>query len=456
MKSFLEESGAAIVGLKSYFVKTAALWLAQEPHGGSRTGVTDGVHRLLDWLEQHLADGWLPCFFIPAINVAGELNQEQRQAIIDSLRFLRKHLTLLMLNVCLKRRNLNTLLEGGTEPLSERQLRLRLGRMLVLRALLNGIRRRPTAPCWESWWNFAIPSLARAAPRLLQWYHYMCSGTHDQQCSLLMAWSVVDPADLADGEPVTSRVGDAVTLDVTPLTRLLTDSDLVYLLGEPAAVAAWCRRERPAGLTAELDTPRGRAELLFRPELLLRAFSEAVPLKKFVWQDLDRQEVRKWTNNYLPQLTYEQCREMLKQYLRFDLQYILRVKAPEMDGPTVVATAGLWRRRLQQLLSGDRLRAAYDAAVSRWPDRWQLLQYYLAEDETDTQAGAESDEDEEKLLLNQRLFEASERHRRQQLQLSEQHRQEVEEQESRHREERKDLERRLSRRRHGQGRHHGH
>ncbi|XP_043242277.1 golgin subfamily A member 6-like protein 6 [Amphibalanus amphitrite] len=62
-----------------------------------------------------------------------------------------------------------------------------------------------------------------------------------------------------------------------------------------------------------------------------------------------------------------------------------------MDGPTVVATAGLWRRRTQQLLTGDRLRAAYDAAVGRWPDRWQLLQYYLAED--DTQDSPQSDRD---------------------------------------------------------------
>ncbi|KAF0300444.1 hypothetical protein FJT64_027057 [Amphibalanus amphitrite] len=255
IKNILKESGVAIGDLKSYFMKTAALWVAQEPHGGPRTGVTDGVHRLLDWLERRLDDGVLPCFFYPAINVAAELTADQRQAIIGSLRL---------------------------------------------------------------------------------WYHHMMSGTHRQQCYLLMAWSVVDPADLADGEPMTSPVGDVtVTLDVTPLTRLLTDSDLDDLLGEPAAVAAWCRRERPAGLTAEPDTPRGRAELLLRPELLLRA-----------------------------------------------LVHSSVYKLPEMDGPTVVATAGLWRRRLQQLLSGDRLRAAYDAAVGRWPDRWQLLQHYLAEDDT--------------------------------------------------------------------------
>ncbi|KAF0309379.1 hypothetical protein FJT64_019502 [Amphibalanus amphitrite] len=393
IKNMLKESGVAIDDLKSYFMKTAALWLAQEPHGGPRTGVTDGVHRLLDWLERRLDEEWLPCFFYPAINVAAELTADQRQAIIGSLRLVREHLTPLLMACCEKRGwPLDTLLEGRpTEPLSERQLRLRLGRTLLRQAVYNGIRFRLTAPCWESWWSHAIPHLARAAPRLLQWYHHMRSGTHSQQCFLLMAWSVVDPADLADGEPMTSPVGDAVTLDVTPLTRLLTDSDLVYLLGEPAAVAAWCRRERPAGLTAEPDTPRGRAELLLRPELLLRALGEAVPRWMDRRREVDRETKEAFEGNFRPPDTYQQQRrEVLEQDLSCDLQYWLRLKLPEMDGPTVVATAGLWRRRTQQLLTGDRLRAAYDAAVGRWPDRWQLLQYYLAEDDTQgkTAAGA--------------------------------------------------------------------
>ncbi|KAF0288371.1 hypothetical protein FJT64_013246 [Amphibalanus amphitrite] len=47
----LNESGVAIDHLKSYFIKTAAPWLAKETPGGSRTGIMDSVHRFLDWLE---------------------------------------------------------------------------------------------------------------------------------------------------------------------------------------------------------------------------------------------------------------------------------------------------------------------------------------------------------------------------------------------------------------------
>ncbi|XP_043226476.1 uncharacterized protein LOC122383784 [Amphibalanus amphitrite] len=60
--------------LKSYFIKTAALWMAQETPGG--LWITHGMHRLLDWLEQRLDDGVLPCYFYPAINVAAELTAE--------------------------------------------------------------------------------------------------------------------------------------------------------------------------------------------------------------------------------------------------------------------------------------------------------------------------------------------------------------------------------------------
>ncbi|XP_043210608.1 uncharacterized protein LOC122375343 [Amphibalanus amphitrite] len=402
VKNVLKESGLAIVGLKSYFIKTAALWLAQEPHGGPWTGVTDGVHRLLDWLERRLAEGWLPCFFYPDIDVAAELTAEQRQAIIGSLRLVREHSTLLMMACCEKLFNLSALLEDGTEPLSERQLRLHLARMLIRLAVSFGIRYRPKAPCWQFWWSWSIPRLARAAPYLLQWLHHQMSAPHQQQCYLLMAWSVVDPADLADSEPMTPQVGNTITVDVTPLTRLLTESDLELLLGDPRGVTTWWGRqlhrplaERPAGLTAELDTPRGRAELLLRPGLLTRAISEGAP-REISWQrELDWRVCKRWAVNFRPLNTYQWCREELERDLGRDLQHSIRVNLPEMDGPTVVATAGLWRRRTQQLLSGDRLRAAYDAAVSRWPDRWQLLQYYLAEDKTDSQDSTRGDRDGE-------------------------------------------------------------
>ena len=62
MKNALKDCGAT-PALKSYYVKTAVLWLAQDQPSERWTGITDGVNMVLDWLEHHLSAGHLPCFF---------------------------------------------------------------------------------------------------------------------------------------------------------------------------------------------------------------------------------------------------------------------------------------------------------------------------------------------------------------------------------------------------------
>ncbi|KAF0303893.1 hypothetical protein FJT64_024197 [Amphibalanus amphitrite] len=300
---------------------------------------------------------------------------------------------------CMDQYNVDQLLEGGTGPHSERELRLRLGRTLLLNAIGEGVGYRPSAPLWESWWKQTIPPLVRTAPLLLQLWHYSQSGPHRQQCYLFMAWTVVDPADLVSGEPMASPASDIVTLDVTPLTNLLTRSDLVYLLGDPDRVATWwsqqLRRpleERPAGLTAELDTPRGRAELLLRPELLLQAVRVNAPVNMARWRNTDQAVKNMWMSSYRPMATYQEIQEILERQKNTNLHEMLHSRLPEMDAASVAAMAGLWRRRLQQLLSGDRLRTAYEAAVGWWPDRWEMMPYYLAVDETDWEDSEEGDD----------------------------------------------------------------
>ena len=213
----------------------------------------------------------------------------------NTIHQMKTDINTLLLACCDKIASLDSLLEGGSEPLSESELSLRLARELVWRAVSEGIRYRSTAPCWEHLIRRYIPALSRLSQhRLLQWLYRRLSGTYRQQCFLLLALSVA-PADLTAEMRLTSRGDDQFTWPVTPLLALLTERDMERLLGKPDAVAAWCRQqlrrppaERPAGLTAELDTPRGRAELLLQPELFLRAVSEAVPAKRDWWQRLDQ------------------------------------------------------------------------------------------------------------------------------------------------------------------------
>ena len=399
VKKHLKNSGAELP-IKSYFIKTAVLWLAQDKSSDSWTGVTAGVHMVLDWLEQHLndknlpcniKDSELPCFFWHKINLVASLSRAELEGMIKAVQLMRIQATPLLMACCEDGGwDLDGILGEGTDPLPERELRIRLARRLGWGAVTNGTIFRPAALCWESWMARYIPGLGRADERrLLQWVYRRDSGTYWQQCYLLQALAVA-PADLVSGMQLTSLGGDMFTWPVTPLLNLLTESDLEHLLGDPAAVAAWCRQqlclppaERPAGLTAELDTPRGRAELLLQPELRLRAFSEAVPRKRVWWQRKDQETAEEWAGNYCPPPTFQQRQRLLEGLLSCDLESWLRRDLPELDGPTVAATARLWRRRLEHLLSGDRLWRQYTAVTTRWPDRWQLLQFYLQRSPTE-------------------------------------------------------------------------
>ena len=382
IKNALKDSGAA-PALKSYYIKTAGLWLAQEEPSDRWTGVTAGVQLLLDWLERHLRAGQLPCFFWPAINLVSGLSPEKLGEMIATVQQMRRQAAPLLLACCEKRGvDLDYILEGGSEPLSEHQLRLRLARWLVRQAVMEGIRYRPAAPCWQYWVRVNIPTLAGPSEhRLLQWWYRHMSGTYRQQCCLLQALAVA-PADLVGGVRLTSLGGDLFTWPVTPLLALLTGADMRALLGDPAAVAGWCGRQlgRPAGLTAGPDTPRGRAELLLRPELRLRALREAVPWWSDWWQGKDREEAEQWEANYKPAITYQQCRQLVELHLSpGHLEFCLHDDLPELSGAAAAATARSWRRRLEDLLAGDRLWAEYTARRARWPDRWRLRQYLVTD-----------------------------------------------------------------------------
>ena len=287
--------------------------------------------------------------------------------------------------------NVEDLLDGSSEPLTEQELRVRLIRELVQNAVLDNTTFRPTAPCWESWIRCNAQVLTGLSQQQLLHLLYHCdAGTYRQQCYLLLAMSAAPDDVVSSRMRLKSLGGGIYTWPVTPLLDLLTESDLVYLLGDLTAVAAWCRQqlcrppaERPAGLTAELNTPQGRAELLLQPELLLRAVSEAVPDKLPMWNYVDQDQAKKWETSYRRPDTYQQCREQLEHVLSCDLEDWLRGDLPELDGPTVTATARLWRQRLEHLLSGDRLREVYTTATTRWSDRWQLRQYIVRDSPTE-------------------------------------------------------------------------
>ena len=89
MKNTLKDSEVA-PSLKFYYVKTAVLWLAQEGPIDRWTGVTTGVHLVLDGLERHLRVGQMPCFFWPAINLVSGLSPIQQSNMISTVQLIRR------------------------------------------------------------------------------------------------------------------------------------------------------------------------------------------------------------------------------------------------------------------------------------------------------------------------------------------------------------------------------
>ena len=82
MKNTLKDSKVA-PSLKFYYVKTAVLWQAQEGPIDRWTGVTAGVHLVLDGLERHLRFGQMPCLFWLAINLVSGLSPTLQRNMIS-------------------------------------------------------------------------------------------------------------------------------------------------------------------------------------------------------------------------------------------------------------------------------------------------------------------------------------------------------------------------------------
>ena len=98
-KTALEEKGKVI---KSYFIKTALLWLCEQTPREDWTSVTQGVLKLLDYLDHAVSAGYLPCFFWSRINLLQFVTQADREAMKKALKAVRHHYRrLLTYEVCM-------------------------------------------------------------------------------------------------------------------------------------------------------------------------------------------------------------------------------------------------------------------------------------------------------------------------------------------------------------------
>ena len=277
-KAALGEEGKVI---KSYFVKTAMLWLCEKTPTEDWKSVIQGVLKLLDFLDEAVRTGNLPCYFWNQINLLRFTSRADRKVMKKALGNIRQHLMrLLAHDACVLRSDLQEMLTHNTRRLSERQLRVRLTRWVIYNGVCNSIRSLTlTTKCHRE----LLPVLARSYTpgeviRLVLNHRYMV------QRELYQALSVA-PADVASQVHLSSSSGGGFDRDAAPLLGLLTEDDLKVILGDPDAVRDWLRRhhqlpetQRPAGtLPADLRSPRDLCDLLLNIPLLSWVISKSVP-----------------------------------------------------------------------------------------------------------------------------------------------------------------------------------
>ncbi|XP_043206734.1 uncharacterized protein LOC122373057 [Amphibalanus amphitrite] len=298
------------------YITTAVFWTAQDKPSDCWTGVTAGVKMVLEWLQRHLKEGKLPCFFWRALDLTAHLSESRREGMIKTVCLMRDDLTKLLLACCDKEFDLAALLGEGMEPLTERQLRRQLAGYLVCRGVDDSISARPSAPCWDCWFKHNCQAMRLPSDPLLVYWRYHCiSSSYIMQCCMLQAWTVLDRADFVVKEPSDAPDGFLKTLSASPVMAALNNSDLKLVVGpDPDEVVGWCHRQlqlpedkravaktvdgKTLRMTAELDTPLGRAELLLQPELLLMVLNKAVDRKEEEWQTRDRKRAKAWKGRY--------------------------------------------------------------------------------------------------------------------------------------------------------------
>ncbi|KAF0305863.1 hypothetical protein FJT64_022591 [Amphibalanus amphitrite] len=128
-------------------------------------------------------------------------------------------------------------------------------------------------------------------------------------------------------------------------------------------------------MTAPLDTPRGRAELLLQPDLLLRAVGHSSPQKLVRWRRKDQVYAARFKHNYTTPYSLDQCREDLALIRVGDAVATLQDGLAEETETELRTLAYLWNKRVRQLLLYDRVRDVYNRVKRSRNDQWELLPY---------------------------------------------------------------------------------
>ncbi|KAF0286838.1 Protein mab-21-like 3 [Amphibalanus amphitrite] len=272
--------------LKSYHLKTAVFWLCQAEAGHPRwSSVSQGILQVLDYLEKAYQTKKLKCFYWKDINIMELMNRAERKASLKTVKHIRNHMKTLLIQ---SNWHLSVFLLQQPQPRLQKQE----ARIVLIRHMITyGVYMSATS-CFcfakagrlDAKIKFAIVSSHPA--EVCRMFREYTSGWYMK--SFLLHALMIAPEEVVEQVRLTESESGIFEWDAAPLLALLTEDDLKRLLRDPAAVRAWLKNqpetERPAGLPADLRTPRDLSDLLLNTPLLVSVLKASVPNYR---QDMD-------------------------------------------------------------------------------------------------------------------------------------------------------------------------
>ena len=381
-KTALGEDGKMI---KSYFIKTALFWLCEQTATEEWMSVTQGVLKLLNYLDHAVSTGNLPCFFWSRINLLRFASRTERKAMKKALLTIRKDMMrLVAYEIHVRQHDFMTMLTGDSNRrVSERQLRVGLIRwQIVVACIQDSVRMHMTMATTHTLQN-VLPVLLRSytsndVMNLFSRMRHRCI----VQKRLYQALNVA-PEDVASRVRLSACGDGGFVWDAAPLLGLLTEDDLNGLLGDPDAVRLWLRRhhqlpetERPAGtLPADLRSPRDLCDLLLNIPLLIWVLKESVSP---MWTAYRRAATERpmGVTRYVPPETETRREGPAYLALSMSLADDLHNKLG-MDHQTALLMACRVGGEMQQLSDDPETQAEHRRLRRFLPDHWRLRDFSL-------------------------------------------------------------------------------
>ncbi|KAF0292343.1 hypothetical protein FJT64_009645 [Amphibalanus amphitrite] len=370
--------------VKSYYAKTAMLWLCEQTPKDDWTVVSQSVIKLLDFLEEAIDTGNLPCYFWSQLNLLRFTSQGDRELMKKALLDIRQNLSILLAReLCVYQPGLQKMLTQTTTQLTERQVRVCLARWNILFGVIGNLEfylAMDTSPEGERLLSVLVHSkqfTASTVSRLLRTFSHQ----YILHKYLFKAMTVAP-------EDVTLQIhftpfGHGFAWDAAPLIELLNGCDMRCLLGDPDAVRAWLRRqqqlpeaERPAGLPADLRSLGDLCDLLFNIPLLSQALRGSV-LDKWSGHAVNSERAMEWLTHYQFKTFEDIMKTCLNEASCWKDKAIDFQTKVGMDYQTALRTACRFGVEVRRFCDDPETAREDERRRRRLPDPWGLLLFWL-------------------------------------------------------------------------------